>query len=337
MTRKTVRNIIVTKELLEQVLPENKKLFERFLKEKNTRSSDLTVEGYRSDGSIFFVWNLLYNDNKLFTDIRKLELADFFTFCVNELGWGSARFSRVKSTLSSFSNFIEKFYDDIYKNYRNIVLRAVESMPKVPTREKTILTEEQINSVFEYLEEEKEFQAQCWFALAIASGARFSELLRFNIDHIDENNTAFDGIFLETTTTIKTKGRGRGGKMIRKYIIKDLFWKHYQKWLPIREEILKKNSKENKSLFLKNNGESLEEGTVRGWVTKIENFLGVPYYPHASRHYCCSMLAKAGISYELIKELFGWNDTLMCSVYDDTSARDKEWKELDSLKESLKK
>src|SRR5574343_877384 len=101
MARKTYRKVIVTEELLQQVNPENKKLVERFLKEKSTRTSEVTIKNYKSDSNIFFVWNLKYNDNKLFTDIKKLELSDFFSFTIEELKWGSARNNRVRSFLSS--------------------------------------------------------------------------------------------------------------------------------------------------------------------------------------------------------------------------------------------
>jgi len=63
MARKTFRKVIVTEELLQQINPENKKLIEKFLREKSTRSSELTVKSYLSDLNIFFVWNILHNEN----------------------------------------------------------------------------------------------------------------------------------------------------------------------------------------------------------------------------------------------------------------------------------
>ena len=77
MTRKTYRKIITTPELIEQINPENKNFVNSFLKEKSTRTSPGTIEGYRSDLNIFFVWNLQENNNKSFVTIRKLELANF--------------------------------------------------------------------------------------------------------------------------------------------------------------------------------------------------------------------------------------------------------------------
>ena len=335
MTRKTFKNIIVTPELLAQVNPENIKLRDRFLKEKNSRSSDKTITGYLSDTNIFFVWNLLYNDNKFFVDIRKLEFSEFFGYCVEELKWGSAKYSRVKSCLSSFSGFIEKFYDDIYPNFRNVILKAVENLPKCSARDKTILSESQVEFIFKSLEDEGDKQMSCWLALAIASGCRFSELLRFTTDLIDEKNIAFDGIFLETTKSIKTKGRGKAGKMLVKYIIKELFWDRYNVWLKERERILSENGKVHNYIFIKKNGDPADDSTARGWINEIQKFVDVPFYAHSLRHYATTYLSKMKIPHVLIKELFGWESVDMVLVYDDVQAKDKSWSELENLKQHL--
>lgn len=332
MTRKTYKKIIVTDELLKQINEKNKKLVEAFLKEKNTRASDMTIEAYRSDLNIFFCWNLQHNENKFFIDIRKLEFAEFFSFATNELKWGSSRFGRCRATLSSLSQFIEKFYDDDYPSFRNVILKSVEGMPKNPVREKTIFTEEDVDKLMKYLEEKDQQQA-LWLALAISSGARFSELFRFTLDVIDVNRTAFDGIFLETSKQIKTKGRTKSGKLLYKYIIKDLFLPAYEKWLPIRKEILKKNGvEEHNSLFIKLDGTPAVAGTVRSWINGMTRYMEVPVYPHLFRHYITTYLSKKGLPPELIQEIMGWSTLAMVSVYNDTSAKDREWKELEALK-----
>jgi site-specific recombinase XerD len=335
MTRKTFKKLTTSSELWEQVESKNKKLIEQFLREKNTRSSDSTLVGYESDLEIFFTWNLINNNNKFFVNIRKLEFSEFFSYATSELQWGSARFSRMRSVLSSLSNFIEKYMDDDYPDFRNVILKAIENMPKNASREKTILKEEQINYLFNYLEENGEYQIACWLALAIGSGSRFSELLRFTTDIIDIKNLAFNDIFIETSKTIKTKGRTKQGKMLTKYIIKDIFWDKYQKWLEIRKQILDKNKLEHNHIFIKINGEPAQEAVVRGWVTKIENILEVPFYPHSLRHYTTTYLSKMGLPYNLIKDIFGWEGIGMVEVYDDLTAKDKSWAELDEFKKVL--
>ena len=338
MPRTTYRLVTTTPELLSQINPENLKLKLQFLKEKNMRSSDGTIKNYDSDLNIFFVYNLQYNNNKFFIDIKKLEFSEFFAFCTTELKWGSARFGRMKACLSSFSNFIEKFFDSEYKDFRNVILRAVESMPKSERREKTIMSEKQVNDLLSYLSETiKDDQGACWFALSIASGARFAEILRFTTDIIDENNTVFDGLFLETTKQIKTKGRTKEGKMQKKYIIKDLFLPYYKKWLVEREKIMVANNKNHNFIFIKPNGDPAEEGTIRSWLPKLEKFLNVPFYSHCARHFFVTYLSKAGLSAELIVELTGWTSSDMYKIYNDLGVKDREWKELVNLKEYLNK
>lgn len=338
MPRKTFRKVITTPELIEQINPENKKLQERFLKEKNTRCSDGTIEGYKSDLDIFFCWNLVNNDNKFFADIEKIELADFFSYAVDELQWGSSRFGRVRSALSGVSEFIEKFLDKKYPQFRNIVLKSIDLMPKVEKREKTILSEKQINELLNYLKTEiNKPQECCLLALAIGSGARVSEWLRFTTSIIDEDNVAFDGIFLETLKEIKTKGRTKQGKMLTKYIIKDVFLPYYKDWLIEREKIMKENNQEHDFIFIKYDGTPAKLSTIRCWMEKWEKFLNVPFYPHSLRHYIVSHLTRLGLSSDFIVAIMGWTSAEMYKVYNDVTAKEREWKELGKLKAHLEK
>lgn len=261
----------------------------------------------------------------------------FFSFATDELKWGSSRFARCRATLSSLSQFIEKFFDDEYPNFRNTILKAIESMPKNIVREKTILTEDDIKKLLNYLSE-KDSQQACWLALAFSSGARFSELFRFTLNNIDLNKTAFDGIFLETSSQIKTKGRTKNGKMLYKYIIKDSFVPYYEKWKIERKEILEKNSvEEHGFIFIKNDGTPAVDGTVRSWINGMSKYMGVPVYPHAFRHAITTHLSKIGLPPQLIQEIMGWSSLLMVGVYDDTTVKDKKWSELDKLQSHMNK
>lgn len=329
--RKTYRNKITSDELTAQINSENIDLMKRFLKEKSTRTSSKTVTVYESNLIMFFTWNLLNNNNKKFTEIKKLEFADFFSFASEELKIGSARMNNIRSTLSSLSNFIEKFMDEEFPNFRNVILRIVDSSPKEERREKTILTDEQIEDLLQYLSKTDK-QKACWLALAITSGARFAELLLFETTTIDENRMAFGDIFLETTHQIKTKGRGKSGKLLYKYILREKFLPFYKEWLVEREKILKEKNKEHNYLFIKNNGDPASQSTVRRWLGGFEKHLGVPFYAHACRHYLTTLLSKKNIPHVLIKEIFGWSSLEMVLVYDDTTARDREYPELENLK-----
>jgi site-specific recombinase XerD len=331
MPRLTYRKVIVTPELLEQVNSENKKLVERFLKEKSTRSSAATVTSYRSDADIFFVWNLLHNNNVHFTKIRKLEFADFFSYTTDEMKWGSSRNNRLRSFLSSLSQFIEKFYDMEYPDFRNVVLKTIQSVPKDQRREKTILTDEQVAGLLAHLSEINTQQA-CWLALAVYSGSRFAELLRFTTDIIDPDNTAFDGLFLETKKEIRTKGRGRNGKMLYKYILREKFLPYYDQWLKERKSIMEKSGQNHNYLFIRKDGTPAIEDTARSWVATMERYLGVPFYAHALRHFLCTELTRKKIPQAFIQFLFGWTSAEMYNIYNDMTAKEMSWSGLENLK-----
>lgn len=206
-------------------------------------------------------------------------------------------------------------------------------MPKNPTREKTILSEEQVNGLLNHLKNElNRPQEACLLALTIGSGARVSELLRFTTDIIDETNTAFEDVFLETTRKIKTKGRGKTGKIMEKYIIKDVFLPYYSAWLIEREKIMQKYGEDHNSIFIRRDGKPATVDTARGWFEKWERYLEVPFYPHCLRHYITTHLTRLGLDSDLIVEIMGWSSADMYKICNDLSVKEIKWKNLDKLK-----
>ena len=335
--RKTFRKVITSPELTAQINKDNIKLMERFLKNFATKRSPKSVTVYRSNLIIFLTWNLLYNENKLFTDIRKIEYADFFDFCVSELRWNANRYHQCHSSLSSFSAWIENYFDEDYPQFRNL-LPKIEKPSKEAIREKTILKEEDINKIFSILEEENRTQEQCLLALAISCGARVSELAQFTLSLIDEENTVFDGLFLETTEKIRTKGSGVQGKMLKKYILKDMFLPYYHKWLAERDEIIKKTNQDHDFIFITKDGSPANADRLRDWISTWGDIVEQPIYPHSLRHYQISLLKRLEIDDDLIVYLTGWAEGTghtMISIYNDNELTDTQFACLNNLKKFL--
>lgn len=335
--RKTFRKVITSPELTAQINKDNIKLMERFLKNFATKRSPKSVTVYRSNLIIFLTWNLLYNENKLFTDIRKIEYADFFDFCVSELRWNANRYHQCHSSLSSFSAWIENYFDEDYPQFRNL-LPKIEKPSKEAIREKTILKEEDIDKIFSILEEENRTQEQCLLALAISCGARVSELAQFTLSLIDEGNTVFDGLFLETTEKIRTKGSGVQGKMLKKYILKDMFLPYYHKWLAERDEIIKKTNQDHDFIFITKDGNPANADRLRDWISTWGDIIEQPIYPHSLRHYQISLLKRLEIDDDLIVYLTGWAEGTghtMISIYNDNELTDTQFACLDNLKKFL--
>lgn len=336
MPRKTFKKIITSDELIEQINPVNKKLMKQFLKHKNAKCSDDTIKGYTSDLNIYFCFNLIHNDNKPFDKIKKLEFAEFFDYGLMDLKWSGNRYSRMRSLLSSFSDFIVDFLDDDYPEFKKLITKAVPKIPKVPVRKKTILLPEQVYELRDTLMKNGEIQQATYLMILASSGSRISESLRITTDMIDENHTAFGDLFLETTEDIKTKGHGKNGYMISRFLIKDVFLPMYKQWMPIREQIMKDNNQEHNEMFIKNNGEPIKQATIRGWVAKWEKILNMNLYPHCFRHFIVSDLTRKGCSSDFIVAVMRWKTADMYKVYNDIEDKDREWKDVDKLKDAFK-
>ena len=336
--RKTFRKVITSPELTEQINPKNIKLMERYLKNFATKRSPKSVVVYRSNLIIFFTWNLLENDNIFFTDLKKIHLMDFFDYCITELKWSPNRYAQCHSSLSSFSEWIENYFDEEYPLFRNL-LPKIEKPTKEAVREKTVLQKEDIDKIFSVLDEDGKVQEQCLLALAISCGARVSELASFTTDLIDEESTVFDGLFLETTGKIRTKGRGVNGKMLTKYILKDMFLPYYKKWLELRKKIMEENNQDHDYIFIVKDGSPASADRLRDWMGNWSEIVGQPCYPHNFRHYNITFLKSLDIEDDLIVYLTGWSEGTghtMISIYNDLTAKDREWKNLDKLKMALK-
>lgn len=113
MARKTQQNKITNDELLKQVNPKNIRLKKDFITYlQSMQRSPLTIRGYSNDLDIFFTWNLLNNDNKFFTDLSKRDIISYQNYLDNDNKNSPARIRRLKTTLSSLSNYVEDILDD---------------------------------------------------------------------------------------------------------------------------------------------------------------------------------------------------------------------------------
>lgn len=320
MARPTVYNHITTPELINEIYIENKELYEDFLSYLSSVDRSVkTISSYRSDLEIFFVWNLQKNNNKDFIEITKREFSRFQDNALNTWMWSPNRVRRVKSVISSLSNYIENILDEEkkYTGYRSII-KKIENPVNELVREKTVITDEEIDKLLTDLVDAKEYQKACVIALAGMSGSRKSELMRFKVEYFTNDNIVFESLF--KTPKITTKGRGKNGKLLHKYVLLD-FKKYLDLWMEKRKEL----GIESEWLFVtKHNGEwnQMKISTLDGWTDKFTEMLGSSFYFHMLRHYLCTKLSKLSLPPSIIQEYFGWNSQDMITRYVDTDASD---------------
>lgn len=317
MPRKTRMNTIVTPELLAQVNPRNTELLNDFLDYlRSIQRSNETITAYRYDIEIAFVWCVQYNDNLFFCDWTKRQIVRYQNWLINENGNSPARVKRLKASLSSLGNFIESVLDDEYPDYRNIVKR-VESPVNQPVREKTIFTDEQINWLLDELTKKGKYDQACAVALALYSGRRKSELLRFKVSDFDDSMLVCDGA-LYKSAPIKTKGRGPSGKQLECFCLAKQFKPYFDRWMTER----KKRYLVSPWLFPAkiNPYEPMAISTLNSWAKQFSKMLGVDFYWHAMRHMTVTNFKRAGIPDTVIQQYIGWSDISMVPVYSDLKA-----------------
>ena len=315
MGRKTKQNHITTPELIAQINPENARLVKDYLTYlRSMNRSDTTIEAYKSDLDIFFVWVLLNANNKFFIDITKRDLVSYQNWLINENENSPARVRRLKAVISSLSNYIENILDDEYPNYRSIV-KKIENPVNTPVRAKTVLDESDCNNLLNKLVEKKEYQKACMFALAMASGRRKSELVRFKVSYFDESNIVYGSLY-RTPEKVKSKGRGKQGKLLHFYVLVKQFKPYFDLWMQERERL----GIQSEWLVpdLDDATQHLSAQTLNSWAKTFSAILGVDFYWHSMRHHYTTYLSEQGIPDNVIQEILGWSDISLVSVYRDT-------------------
>lgn len=339
MARETFKKQFTTPEIINQINPKNVKLMNLYLKDKSRKCSDATMKVYASNLNIFFCWNVIYNDNKYYPEIKKVELSEFFDFLVNELKIQGKRFAHYRSVLSTLSDIVIKYYDDDYPTFKNIVNTIIEPIPKDAVRKKTILTDEEVELIFEVLIAKDRIQEACCFALAVYSGMRIAEIEQMKVDMIDrENSLSFGGVSLQTTEKIRTKGFGKQGKVIYKHIIKDLFLPYFDNWLVERNRIIEELGIEDHGyLFIKRNGQKATQHVIRNWADKWSKIVGKDVYLHCLRHNLVTYLTKLGLGSDFIIAFMGWSSADMYKIYNDLEDSELDWKDSKKLQEIINK
>lgn len=317
MPRKTKMNSITSPELLAQVNPENTQLLEDFLDYlRSVQRSETTINAYKSDCQIAFVWSLLHNNNAFFCDWTKRNIVRYQNWLINENGNSPARVKRLKASLSSLGNFVEAVLDSEYPKFRNII-NKIESPINQPVREKTILSDEQIESLLNTLVERRHFDRACALALAVYSGRRKSELLRFRVSDFGNDHLVCGGS-LYKSSPIKTKGRGVQGKLLECFTLAKKFRPYFDMWMEYR----KQHGIHSEWLFpdRANPSEQMAVSTLNSWAISFSQLLGTDFYWHATRHKTVSDFKRAGIPDTVIQQYIGWSDISMVPVYSDLQA-----------------
>ena len=325
MSRFTIYNNIVSPEKLAKVNPENIQLGDDWLEYlQSIDRAPKTILSYRNDLKVFWVWNEEFNKNKFFPELTKREIAKFQNHALNTWNWGSSRMRRVKSCLSSLSNYIQDILDDDpqFENYKPIV-RKIENPAKVARREKTVLSDEQVDMLLETLVERKHYECACAIAIAAFSGMRHAELLQMKTEFFNDEHFVYDAMW--KTDKVRAKGHGKEGLQLAKFVLYGAkpyidLWIEERKEKGIDTEWLFATVSVNKDDKSRTWNQRKD---ISAWVDECTSILGVDFYLHSLRHYTCTKLHRMNLPAHVIQEFFGWNSAEMLKIYNDLTAEDE--------------
>lgn len=318
MARKTTRVFNTTQEDINKINPNNLELMEEYLDYYSADHAEKSVKVIRSNLNIFFVWVLYNLNNKDFSEIKKRDLLKYQNY-LSKNGLSPARVRSLRSAISSMSNFIEDILaedEERFENFRNNV-NKIKAPKLVQVREKTMLTDEQVEAYLDDLVSRKKYSHACALALAWASGRRKSELLRFKVSFFNDDYLRY-GCLYESPKQIKTKGSGKLGKPLTVYVLKSKFKKYLDLWLEERRRLGIPDTIDD--LFVDEAGVPFGEARLQSYADTFSREMNVDFYFHCLRHNFTTELLRQGIPAEVVKELVGWESVEMVSIYDDRSA-----------------
>ena len=321
--RSTVYNDLTSEEKLAKANEESLDLEEDFLEHLvSVDRAETTITQYRAALHILWCWNLDYNKNKSFVEMKKREVSKFQNMALNEWGWSPRRMRFVKSVMRSLENFIIKILDDEYPNYQRI-WDKIENPVNEAVREQPVFTDEELEDLLNKLVEKKEYMKACVLALMIYGGRRKAEIPRFKVSYFDKENLICEGALYKTPEKIKTKGRGQRGKLLYCYTLAKPFQPYLDMWL---EERVRLNITSDWLFPMYKDGKWLDEPmnttTMDSYSRTFTRLAGKPWFPHLCRHRATTRYVEAGIPANVIKDIFGWSAVSLVDVYSDLEAED---------------
>lgn len=205
------------------------------------------------------------------------------------------------------------------------------TLPKVEQKEKKIYTIEEVTKFLELLENEP-LKYKVFFNLAVFSGFRRGELLGLEWKDVDFDNcvisvrrtscyTTQKGIYTDTTKTRKSQRSIKFPNAIMELL------KKYK--LEQESEARKLGSKwvNTDRLFVKWNGEPMNNNTPYFWLNEFCEKHGLPFYGiHSFRHLFASMLVNEGVDIVTVSGALGHSavsttSNIYCHMLDNSQAK----------------
>lgn len=187
MASGNIYNKIYTPEKWEAVNKYNKDLMSDYLTElRAQKKKDGTIKQYKNDLRIMFIYILDELDNKPIYKLKKKNFRNYMLW-LQDRDMSNARINRLMSALRSMLEFAsneEDYEDEIEINYAS----KVKGLTKEGVREIYFLSDEKIETMYNYLVKNKEYQKACYLAMLYDTAARRNEIHQIQKEGLLEKN-----------------------------------------------------------------------------------------------------------------------------------------------------
>ena len=181
-----VYNRIYSKQKWEQVNKYNKELMEDFLLElKSQKKSQGTIDQYRNDLRIMFIYILEELNNKEIYKLKKKQFRNYMLW-LQEKEMSNARINRLMSALRSMLSYASD--EDTYEGELEINhAQKVRGLVKEKVRTIIFLTDEEIEYIYSRLIEKGKYQQALLIALMYDSAGRRNECYQVEKDFAEKD------------------------------------------------------------------------------------------------------------------------------------------------------
>lgn len=185
-----VYNRIYSKKKWDEVNKYNKNLMEDYLLElKSQKKSQGTINQYKNDLRIMFIYILDELDNKEIYKLKKKHFRNYLMW-LSDKGMSNARVNRLMSALRSmlaYASDEEDYEDELEINYA----QKVKGLQKEKVREIVFLEDEEIEYIYSRLMEKSKYQQALLISLMYDSAGRRNECYQIekNFGEVDKNFT----------------------------------------------------------------------------------------------------------------------------------------------------
>jgi len=318
------KSIEISDEQWSQINAENRKIVTEFL-DQSMQLSPYTLKQYESCLKIYFWWVHENCDDKPFYEIKSRDYLMYQNW-LSKRGLSSSAIKLKRSVISSLNGYVELYYQDEYKLFRNYINKKIPAPPPSFVNEKQPLTLEEYQHLCDELERQELWQQLAYLKFSFSTGCRRNEARQLlknctnaevNIKDVevkDENgNKQVVQSTSYLTSDIRCKGRGVVGK-VRKLQFDQIAMDAIKKWLEVRGE------DDCEYAFISKHGDKVNQiasETFNLWCSNIfEPIVGRRVHPHQIRETrATSLVVEQGKDIKVAQRLLGHLSSTTTEIY----------------------